>query len=208
MRRRRRTRRGLIAAAAIASAAAGAWLGVQQRRAAVPPAPPIGPARTDEGSWNDLLRALSDLAIGNPRIRPLLTAPQVAARWLGEPPAEEEAIAAAETRLGLRLPDSYKAFLRISDGWHFPSPALGLLLPSARIPPLLAGGRALRVSRHDRAAGDSAVMLLQPGRIAAATGEMEAWIVADRTPAPAMHPSFWHAMEAAREALWLIRDRE
>ncbi|MFI1001390.1 SMI1/KNR4 family protein [Streptomyces galbus] len=37
---------------------------------------------------------------------------------LGAPGAGETAIAAAEQRLGCRLPPSYRAFLAVSDGWH------------------------------------------------------------------------------------------
>ncbi|MFD7560472.1 SMI1/KNR4 family protein, partial [Streptomyces sp. NPDC059835] len=36
---------------------------------------------------------------------------------LGRPAADEAAIRAAETRLGRRLPASYRAFLAVSDGW-------------------------------------------------------------------------------------------
>ncbi|MFF4490600.1 SMI1/KNR4 family protein [Streptomyces sp. NPDC001544] len=37
---------------------------------------------------------------------------------LGRPGADEAAIAAAEKRLGRRLPPSYREFLAVSDGWH------------------------------------------------------------------------------------------
>jgi hypothetical protein len=37
---------------------------------------------------------------------------------LGGPGADEAAIAAAEERLGRRLPPSYREFLAVSDGWH------------------------------------------------------------------------------------------
>ncbi|MGW2899910.1 SMI1/KNR4 family protein [Streptomyces sp. NPDC001212] len=37
---------------------------------------------------------------------------------LGRPGADEAAIAAAEQRLGRRLPPSYREFLAVSDGWH------------------------------------------------------------------------------------------
>ncbi|MFF8375402.1 SMI1/KNR4 family protein [Streptomyces sp. NPDC015661] len=37
---------------------------------------------------------------------------------LGAPGADESAIAAAEERLGRRLPPSYREFLAVSDGWH------------------------------------------------------------------------------------------
>ncbi|MEU6949061.1 SMI1/KNR4 family protein [Streptomyces sp. NPDC046316] len=39
------------------------------------------------------------------------------------PGADEEAIAAAEERLGRRLPPSYREFLAVSDGWHVDQPA-------------------------------------------------------------------------------------
>src|SRR6478609_1729266 len=36
----------------------------------------------------------------------------------GRPGADEVAIAAAEERLGRRLPPSYRELLSVSDGWH------------------------------------------------------------------------------------------
>ncbi|MFI7503620.1 SMI1/KNR4 family protein [Streptomyces sp. NPDC049687] len=39
-------------------------------------------------------------------------------RWLGFAGADEARIAAAEERLGCRLPPSYRAFLEVSDGWR------------------------------------------------------------------------------------------
>ncbi|MFF7266293.1 SMI1/KNR4 family protein [Streptomyces sp. NPDC008159] len=48
-------------------------------------------------------------------------------RWLGFPPASEERIAAMEERLGRRMPPSYRAFLRISDGWRHAGGFVSLL---------------------------------------------------------------------------------
>ncbi|WP_433333952.1 SMI1/KNR4 family protein [Spirillospora sp. CA-294931] len=39
-------------------------------------------------------------------------------RWLGFAPAAPEAVAAAEARLGTRLPPSYRSFLLATDGWR------------------------------------------------------------------------------------------
>ncbi|GAA1785844.1 hypothetical protein GCM10009735_16300 [Actinomadura chokoriensis] len=39
-------------------------------------------------------------------------------RWLGFTPATEEAVAAAEARIGTRLPPSYREFLLTTDGWR------------------------------------------------------------------------------------------
>ena len=41
-----------------------------------------------------------------------------ASEWLGYPGAIEEQIAAAEDRLGVTLPLSYRSFLAASNGWH------------------------------------------------------------------------------------------
>ncbi|MFF2848240.1 SMI1/KNR4 family protein [Streptomyces sp. NPDC058001] len=40
------------------------------------------------------------------------------ARWLGFPPASEDRIMAMEKRIGLRMPPSYREFLKVSDGWQ------------------------------------------------------------------------------------------
>src|SRR5205823_4641574 len=47
--------------------------------------------------------------------------------WLGYPPASERQIAAAEARLGATLPPSYRAFLRVSNGWRRTSPFISRL---------------------------------------------------------------------------------
>jgi len=60
--------------------------------------------------------------------------PEVLSRgWLGESPATEDAIAAAELRLGLTLPPSLKAFYRVANGWHWPHPEVRMILPVERI---------------------------------------------------------------------------
>ena len=48
-------------------------------------------------------------------------APEViASRWLGYPGATEEQIMNLETRLGRKLPPSYRAFLKASNGFRQP----------------------------------------------------------------------------------------
>ncbi|MFJ9686477.1 SMI1/KNR4 family protein [Streptomyces bacillaris] len=39
--------------------------------------------------------------------------------WLGAEPAREEALAAAEERIGLRLPPSLRSFFLATDGWEY-----------------------------------------------------------------------------------------
>jgi HEAT repeats/SMI1 / KNR4 family (SUKH-1) len=44
--------------------------------------------------------------------------------WLGYAGATEEQLAAAEQRLGRRLPRSYREFLQVTNGWRWPEPLL------------------------------------------------------------------------------------
>lgn len=48
--------------------------------------------------------------------------------WLGKPPATELQIVATEARLGRKLPDSYRSFLLVSNGFMNPGPFIGSLL--------------------------------------------------------------------------------
>ncbi|WP_428934844.1 SMI1/KNR4 family protein [Streptomyces sp. ACT015] len=50
--------------------------------------------------------------------RQVISAERLAAGWAGTGPADEGTIAAAEERLGIRLPRSYRTFLQVSDGWE------------------------------------------------------------------------------------------
>ncbi|MEN0051880.1 MAG: SMI1/KNR4 family protein, partial [Bacteroidota bacterium] len=49
--------------------------------------------------------------------------------WLGYPGATNEEISAAENRLGLTLPPSYKNFLNITNGWQVFDSLFGGLCP-------------------------------------------------------------------------------
>ena len=61
--------------------------------------------------WSRELLACADIAA--------VVGPEVArSGWLGHPPAGEVEIAAAEARLGARLPPSYRAFLATTNGWR------------------------------------------------------------------------------------------
>ncbi|MFD0307199.1 SMI1/KNR4 family protein [Streptomyces sp. NPDC127119] len=54
-------------------------------------------------------------------------------RWLGEEPAREETVAAAEERLEVRFPPSLRGFLFTSDGWMRVSGWVDLVYPCGRI---------------------------------------------------------------------------
>lgn len=53
-----------------------------------------------------------------------ITGAMLAERWLGYEPASEAEIEALEARLKVTLPPSYKAFLRVSNGWLISRPRL------------------------------------------------------------------------------------
>jgi hypothetical protein len=46
----------------------------------------------------------------------------LASGWLGYPGATEAQLVGAESRLGIRLPPSYRSFLRTTNGWRMTSP--------------------------------------------------------------------------------------
>ncbi|MFF7258219.1 SMI1/KNR4 family protein [Streptomyces microflavus] len=50
--------------------------------------------------------------------RQVISRERLEAGWAGAEPAGEESIVAAEERLGVSLPLSYRNFLRVSDGWE------------------------------------------------------------------------------------------
>lgn len=71
--------------------------------------------------WKTFLHDLSRVALAhdmdrNPEYRIFLPEVHVSG-YLGHEGATEELITAAETRLGAKLPPSYKDFLRVSNGW-------------------------------------------------------------------------------------------
>ncbi|MEW2165652.1 SMI1/KNR4 family protein [Streptomyces sp. NPDC007084] len=51
--------------------------------------------------------------------RQVISKERLEAGWAGAEPASEETLVAAEERLGVRLPPSYRNFLSASDGWEY-----------------------------------------------------------------------------------------
>lgn len=95
----------------------------------------------DESAMPDLVARWSELVLDDVAPGQTLPEPASSARSVLRPPAAEDEIAAAEDRLGVRLPPSYREFLLVSDGayadvwgpvladWHRPGPtgAFGFL---------------------------------------------------------------------------------
>lgn len=77
------------------------------------------PALTTPQEWRRYLREYSEvyLRTANEYQRAVLDPGQAAARWMGREPATEEAVVAAEQRLGVEFPPSFRSFLLTTDGW-------------------------------------------------------------------------------------------
>ncbi|GAB3437958.1 hypothetical protein GCM10027570_00660 [Streptomonospora sediminis] len=84
---------------------------------ATEPAKPTTPQE-----WRVFLQTYCDLylRIADERTRPHITTEEWRTRWLGRDPADDEDIAMAEERLGVRLPPTLRGFLYTSDGWAHP----------------------------------------------------------------------------------------
>lgn len=54
-------------------------------------------------------------------------------KWFGFPGASEREIAAKEAELGIRFPDSYRGFLKASNGFLIPGSFFGVLLPVFKV---------------------------------------------------------------------------
>ncbi len=136
----------------------------------------------------------------------------IKARWLGFPGVTKAQIAEVETRLGVTLPPSYKAFLKVTNGWRQPeafwAANAGSLWQAnqaqwfavanqdwidAYAAPDQAEGHlqvALQISEN----GDG-VYLLNP-KVVDNAGEWEAWFFADWNPGADKYPSFQEMMQA------------
>jgi hypothetical protein len=177
--------------------------------------------------WKELLAELSSFALADADVRERLHERQLASGWLGFPPADEDAIMAAERRLGLVLPPSYRSFLLVSNGWSHPNPFVARIAPVEAIgrtrdlaPDLVEGvarGRALAEAQFGKPpAGpdddlpltvlinqpheddDAASFMLNPCRTT--EGEMEAWFFSNWNPGAKACPSFWDLMVGERDS--------
>jgi hypothetical protein len=79
----------------------------------------------------ELLQRLSDSAINQKEID--YDKVVIQSRWLGHPSAKPELIKATEQRLGISLPEDYKAFLLVSNGFRATSNIGVTFLPVERI---------------------------------------------------------------------------
>lgn len=96
---------------------------------------PATPALTTPQEWRGYLRGYSELYLrtANEYQRAALEPERETTRWMGEDPAAEEAVLAAEYRLGVQFPLSFRGFLLTSDGWNGVGGWVELVYPCERV---------------------------------------------------------------------------
>lgn len=96
---------------------------------------PVGDVPRTAEDWRGYLVEYGEVYVrtANEYVRPLLTAEQVESHWLGAEPPDEQAVVAAEQRLGIRFPPSLRAFLTVTDGWQGVGGWIDQISPCAEI---------------------------------------------------------------------------
>jgi SMI1 / KNR4 family (SUKH-1) len=143
-----------------------------------------------------------------------------ASGWLGYPAATEDQIKRLEAHLGKTLPPSYRAFLKVSNGFRQPGILVWRLLPAEEVNWFRVRNQqtidilksygddlsdTLEISAREIAG--SAVYLLNPG-VVSADGEWEVIYYAHWQGTNCIsYPSFWDLMqkEYRQSALWYER---
>ena len=82
----------------------------------------------NESEWRAFLTEYNSELLSYEEIVETLPREVIKGGWLGYPGASEAEVTATEKRLGIRFPPSYRAFLKTSNGWGFPSMSIFDLL--------------------------------------------------------------------------------
>lgn len=160
-----------------------------------------------------------------------LPAAVIESGWLGVPPATEAEIDAAERRLGVWLPPSYRTFLQVSNGfrhigdfhlhlwstedigWHYDRHAdlVDAWNEAAGVAETDEMGGDMILPQHFRATleisdiGDEEIYLLNP-EIQTPDGEWQAWFFASWLPGATQYPSFEAMMLGEYEKYQTLQD--
>jgi hypothetical protein len=182
--------------------------------------------------WRPFLEEWSRAILASPDVEHFELPPDVIeSGWLGYPPATDEQIAAAEARLGVALPPSYKAFLKVTNGWRQTGGAVERLLPVEEIDWLrvlhsdwIDAWTMFGPEEYDpefdpvdlrhmpgtlviSEIGDAAIMLLNPA-VKTPDGEWQAWFFANWIPGADPHDSFVLMLQQEYETLLHISREE
>jgi len=86
-----------------------------------------------ETEWKSFLTEYNHELLSYEQVVEALPRELIKAGWLGYAGASDNEIETTEKRLGTRLPPSYRAFLKVSNGWRFPSVSIFDLLPAEKV---------------------------------------------------------------------------
>jgi hypothetical protein len=86
-----------------------------------------------ESEWKNFLAEYNRELLSYEEVVEVLPPERIKAGWLGCVGASEGEITAVEKRLAMPLPPSYRAFLKVSNGWSFPSVSIFDLLPATKV---------------------------------------------------------------------------
>jgi hypothetical protein len=86
-----------------------------------------------EIEWKSFLTEYNRELLSYEEVVERLSPELIKAGWLGYAGATDEEISTIEKRLATHLPPSYQAFLKISNGWRFPSVSIFDLLPTSKV---------------------------------------------------------------------------
>ena len=163
--------------------------------------------------WRAFLERWSREWLEDAAYRAELPAEAREAGWLGFAGASEAQLAELEAHLGVTLPPSYRAFLRVSNGWRATSPFITQLWSTDEVEWLSVRNqdlidvwtlevpsdgwetRELPTTLEISDWGDSALYLLNP-RVTRPDGEWEAAFFANWSPGATVYGSFQELMQA------------
>jgi hypothetical protein len=139
--------------------------------------------------WREFLRSYSDdyVRVATDEELAWLDEAQRERRWLGYGPATEDAVRAAEERLGTRLPPSYRNFLLASNGWRSIDLLIGELLTVEQIGWLPEADPALWetwAEDADDSGDDDLTGLLQRCVLLSAHADGDYWLLDGNTAGP------------------------
>ena len=169
--------------------------------------PPSVPSEGDP-QWLELLSRLGARILADRDRAADLPESALRTGWLGAAGATDEELAALESRLGLRLPPSYRSFLKTSNGWGPTSFAVDRLFAASEVRRFAESepewveiwskneeGPALRTAVQVSTIADGVCLLIP----SADRAEWEAWFFANWIPGAHRHESFRTFMESELE---------
>lgn len=87
----------------------------------------------NESEWKAFLAEYNRELLSYEQVVEALPRELIKEGWLGYAGAAERELVAAEKRLATCLPPSYRAFLKVSNGWRFPSVSIFNLFPADKV---------------------------------------------------------------------------